>query len=173
MTVKHRMFFSFVDEGRWLEKMNSDGLELMRAAPFKFEFEKTDTQVQYEYVPLRRGKKSFSALNYKKKDKNLKAVYAKSDMALFKKPKSKGKSELLTNAELFLAFARYKSSISINALIMLAFTAVFILLAGRTGLAVLYIPALLFLLAACGNFYRAARTEQYMRGLRKGTVNPE
>ena len=53
---------------------------------------------------------------------------------------------------------------------MLAFTAVFILLAGRTGLAVLYIPALLFLLAACGNFYRAARTEQYMRGLRKGTV---
>ena len=85
MTVKHRMFFSFVDEKRWLEKMNSDGLELMRAAPFKFEFEKTDIPVLYEYVPLRHGRKSFSALNYKKKDKYLKAVYAKADMALFRK----------------------------------------------------------------------------------------
>lgn len=168
MTVKHRMFFSFVDEKRWLEKMNCDGLELMRAAPFKFEFEKTDTPVHYEYVPLRRGKKSFSALNYKKKDKNLKVVYAKSDMALFKKPQSKGQPELLTGNERLLAFARYKSSVSMYALVMLALTAVFILLSGRTGLAVLYFPALLFLSAACGDFYRASRTEQYMRFLRLG-----
>ena len=166
MTVKHRMFFSFVDEKRWLEKMNSDGLELMRAAPFKFEFEKTDIPVLYEYVPLRHGRKSFSALNYKKKDKYLKAVYAKADMALFKKPESKGKPELLTSDERLLAFARYKSSVSMYALMMLALTAVFILLSGRTGLSVLYFPALLFLLAACGDFYRASRTEQYLSCLR-------
>ena len=53
-----------------------------------------------------------------------------------------------------------------NALMMLALTAVFILLSGRTGFAVLYFPALLFLLAACGDFYRVFRTEQYMRCLR-------
>lgn len=167
MTVKHRMFFSFVDEGRWLEKMNSDGLELMRAAPFKFEFEKTDTQVQYEYVPLCGGKSHFSVLNYKKKDKNLKAVYAKSDMALFKKPKSKGKSELLTNAELFLAFARYKSSISINALIMLHLLPCLFYWRAERVLRFCIFPRCYFCSRHAGIFIRAARTEQYMRGLRK------
>ena len=166
MTVKHRIFLSFADEKRWLENMNRDGYELMSVSPFTYTFEKTDTAVFYEYIPLSRGRKSFKSLDYKKKDRDMRAVYANSEMALFKKPLDKDMPKLMSVSEKLLAFAKYRVSLSTYALVFLAVGAIFIMLGGRAGIPLMYAPAILFVLLALNDFYRAARTEQYIKTLR-------
>lgn len=167
MTVFHKIFFSFADECGWLEKMNKEGYELMSAAPLTFRFDKTNNTVNYEYIPLKRGKKSFLALDYKKKDKDLKAIYATSDMALFKKTKSKGLPELMTINEKKLAFERYRSSLSLHGIIYTAVFAMLCLTAMRYMFYMLYAPAAVFLIFSVSCFYNASRTEKYIKLLKQ------
>ena len=165
MKTIHRMFFSFFDEKRWLDKMNEDGFELMRASLFTYVFEKTDKRVRYEYIPLRRGRKSFLALDYKNKDKDVKAVYGKSDMALFKKPADKGAPSVMTAGEKRLAFERYKSSLSVYSLVFFALAAMFALLARRADMKLLLIPSVIFIAVAAGELLRSAKARRYIKAL--------
>lgn len=165
MKTIHRMFFSFFDEKRWLDKMNEDGFELMRASLFTYVFEKTDKSVRYEYIPLRRGRKSFLALDYKNKDKDVKAVYGKSDMALFKKPADKGASSVMTAGEKRLAFERYKSSLSVYSLVFFALAAMFALLARRADMKLLLIASVIFIAVAAGELLRSAKVRRYIKAL--------
>lgn len=161
----HRIFFSFFDEKRWLDKMNEDGFELMHASLFTYAFEKTDKRVRYEYIPLAHGRKSFLALDYKTKDKDVKAVYGKSDMALFKKPADKGTPSVLTAAEKRLAFARYRSSLSIYSLVFFAAAAIIALPARRADMKLLLIPSVIFIAVAAGELLRSAKVQRYIKAL--------
>ena len=165
MKTIHRMFFSFFDEKRWLDKMNEDGFELMRASLFTYVFENTGKSVRYEYIPLRRGRKSFLALDYKNKDKDVKAVYGKSDMALFKKPADKGAPSVMTAGEKRLAFERYKSPLSVYSLVYFAVAAMFALLARRSDMKLLLIPSVIFIAVAAGELLRFAKVRRYIKAL--------
>ncbi len=86
-----KFFISFIKEKNWLEQMNKKGYELKKRSGFVYMFEKTDTEVLYEYVFLKNGKRSYCEFDYKSKDTDAKAIYGNADMFLLKKPKSKGK----------------------------------------------------------------------------------
>lgn len=169
MTVVHKFFLSFADELRWLEKMNKDGYELMSVSPMTYKFEKNDNRVQYEYIPLRHGKKSFIALDYKNKDKNTKVVYASYDIALFKKSQNKGLPAILTTKEKRLAFERYRSSLSLHSIIYIAIFAMLSLIAGRFSVYPLYIMSAFFLIFSASGFYNASKTEKYIKKLKSQT----
>lgn len=163
MKVFHKIFLSFADEERWLYKMNEDGYELVRASLFTFAFEKTGKAVKYSYIPLKHGRRSFTALDYKNRDADIKAVYANSEMALFKKPTDSGEQRLLSRSELLKAYAVYRSSLSVHAVVYVAVFAMLSMLYTRMHAPAALIPAALFLIIGVLNFYRAHKTEQYIK----------
>lgn len=128
-TVKRKYFLGTAKEKAYLDKMNADGYELVSAAPFTYVFEKTDRQVNYEYVMLKHGKRSYLAFNYKERDPNAKAVYANGDCALFKKAVEDGEFTLFSDTdEKRLNRAQKKTSFNTNMTIFIALTVIFITL---------------------------------------------
>ncbi len=119
--IKKKFFLSFVNEKRWLEKMNGDGFELVKAAPFTYQLEKTDKKIIYEYVCFKHGKRDFDNFNYKLKDSGAKAVYLNGETALFKKDAQKGEFTLFASAdEKKLNYLRRRSSLYMTSLCFLA-----------------------------------------------------
>ena len=78
-----KIFLTVYSEKKWLEKQAESGYELIKRDGFTYIFEKTDKKVCYGYVFLKNGKKSFQALDYKKKDGKAVAVYGNGYVALF------------------------------------------------------------------------------------------
>lgn len=107
--IKRKIFFSVADEREFLNKMNSEGYELVKASPFTYVFEKTDREVNYQHIPIKNGRRGFSALDYKTRDSDAKAVYLKNDIALFKKPSDKGGFSILPQSEIELRLAKRRT----------------------------------------------------------------
>lgn len=80
-----KIFLTVYGEKKFLEKKAAEGYELVKRVGFSYIFEKTGKDVHYGYVFLKKGRKSFIALDYKKKDGDAKAVYGNGYVALFKK----------------------------------------------------------------------------------------
>ncbi len=106
--IKHKLFFSLTAQKQFLDTMNKKGYELIGAAPFTYKFEKTNRAVCYQFIPVK-GRNGYLALDYKNKDKNAKAIYAKSDVVLFKKIADKGDFTIISENELKLRLAKRKS----------------------------------------------------------------
>ena len=157
---KRKIFLSFKDEEKWLKALAERGYELVRAAPFLYEFERTEKSVIYEYIPLKNGKRGFDALDYKAKDGCAKAVYCKNDIALFKKSAEKGAFTIQSESEKRLALAKRKTGLFTRALIFLAVFGMLVMLASRLSRPLLYIPAALFVIASVLNFYKAYRLDK-------------
>ena len=158
-----KLFISHTAEKKWLESMNAKGYELVSAAPFSYTLEKTGKRVSYEYIPLRKGKRTFDALDYKKKDKSARAVYCKSDMALFKKPADAGAFTVADEGEKRIMFAWYRNGIWTRALVYLAVFAMLSMLASRFSAPLIYVPAAAFLLLSCVCFYKLYRLDKKAR----------
>ena len=112
-----KIFLTVYSEKKWLEKQAESGYELIKRDGFTYIFEKTEKQVCYGYVFLKNGKKSFQALDYKKKDGKAVAVYGNGYVALFKRYDTK--PEILTRDELKLNYLRHRQSRFTGALCIL------------------------------------------------------
>ena len=78
-----KLFFTTNGEKKWLEKMAREGMLLVKRRGFTYIFEKTDKQIFYRHIFLKKGRQSFARLDYKQKDKDAKAVYGNGYVALF------------------------------------------------------------------------------------------
>lgn len=126
---KYKFFFSADAERKWLENINRLGYEPVSASLFSYTFEKTDREMQFEYVFLKNGKKSYKEFNYKSRDPRSKAVYANADRALFKKQKTQGDFELFSSrAEKMLNVEQKRSSLNTQALVYLGMVLICLLL---------------------------------------------
>ena len=131
MTVR-KIFLSAEDEHKFLKQMNGKGFELMSASPFTYNFDKTDREVAYQYIPIK-GRRGYNALDYKSKDKDAKAVYAKSDIALFKKSADKGDFTILSANELNLRLIKRRSAAFNRSLALIALCALLATLGARAN----------------------------------------
>ena len=163
MTVK-KIFLSFVGEKRWLEKMNEEGYELMSAAPFTYTLEKTDERVTYEYVYLKKGKKSFDELDYKSRDRDARAVYANAETALFKKPVSKGEITIFSgDSERRLNLLKRRSAVYTESICLFAAVMLLCMLWSRTSAIVTLLFAALSGALAIKSLLQALVIDKYMK----------
>lgn len=167
MTVK-KFFRSFLKEKRWLEKMNGDGYELMSAAPFTYTFEKTGKQTAYEYVFLKKGRKSYIEFDYKSKDSDAKAVYANGYVALFKKPVKKGEFTLFKSfSDKRTNYMKRRSSLYIGAVAYVAGFAISVLLWQRLDALPLLFVGIAFAVLGINNYLLSMEIDKYINKVKK------
>lgn len=102
----NKIFITTYSEKKWLDKMADDGYELIKHQGILYEFEKTDKRIFYQHIFLKKGRKSYLELDYKKKDKDAKAIYGNGFVALFRRYKESPK--ILSSDELRLNYLKHK-----------------------------------------------------------------
>lgn len=163
MLIKRKIFFSFASEKSWLDGMNENGYELMSFSPFTYDFEKTDRRVEYTYIPLSSGRKSFIKLNHKQSDPDAAAIYANYERALFKKNEQLGKIRIMSPQDIRLGFLRMRVKRTTSSLCVLAVSAMCAMLGARLGIAPLYVFAAFLLLYGIFGFCSAYSIEKYIK----------
>lgn len=118
--VRNKFFLTFLKEHEWLISKNRNGYELDSRRAFRYDIKKTCIPVNYEYVFLKKGKKSYKAFDYKSKDPEAKAVYANADILLIKKPMTKGDITVFaSDTERKRNAAEKRTALNISSLLLL------------------------------------------------------
>jgi hypothetical protein len=118
--IRRKYFLSFLKEKDWLVHKNRNGYELVSRRGFNYDIKKTLIPVEYEYVFLKKGKKSYKEFDYKSKDAEAQAIYANGDILLLKKPLSKGEISVFSNSTERINNANEKrAALNITAIVQL------------------------------------------------------
>ena len=164
--VRKKFFISFLKEYEWLESKNRNGYELESRKLNCYNVSKTLVPVEYEYVFLKKGKKSYKEFDYKSRDKDAKAVYANADVLLVKKPLVKGDITVFSGREEKLRNAAEKrTSLNISALIMLGIALILsVLMRILTPLKwVFFAVDVCLVLSAAYNYYLSYQINKYIK----------
>lgn len=162
--IKKKFFLFFDSEKKWLKKMNNEGYELVKAGPFTYQFEKTDVKLDYEYVFLKNGKKSYDNLDYKSKDPDAKAVYANAETALFKKPCDKGEFTIFQSLdEKKKNYLAKRSSLYTESICFLGATFMFLMLFSRQKMIIMLLFAIVTALLTLRSFVQSRLLDKCFR----------
>lgn len=155
-----KIFLTVYGEKKFLKKKAAEGYELIKRVGFSYIFEKTKKDVFYSYVFLKNGRKSFVALDYKKKDSEATAVYGNGFVALFKRYEQK--PSVMPYEQLKLNYLNYRQRRT-SAYLCLLMCGVCTSVLAKRVFAPLYIFSVLFLLLSFVCIYDTKTVEKLIK----------